>query len=473
MQDQENELIKKALWYCSRGWPIIPLHSVNNGVCSCGNQHCPHPGKHPKIKDWVNAATTNEEQIRSWWKKWSDANIGLLTGERSKVVVLDVDGPQGQAAIDKLNLPETVKVKSGKVDGRHYYFKAPDIPMKTRNRALPETDFKGDGGYIVAPPSLHVSGNRYTSENMTSLEPAPLPASVIEMLHLPGGTAPNDVSGAVGQTIPTSQRNVTLTSWAGKLRRIGLTENEILAALLERNRLCDPPLAQHEVENIARSIAKKPTKDKVEVLSVQSLEDLLASEVEPVSWVVEPLLTEGLGLLVGAPKLGKSQIAHNLAISVATGKLFLGKFPVNQGRVLLLFLEDGRGRVKARTEMILGALSELDFDGTPRMRPRLDLVDWGSKICKSTEGGIEMLDGWLTAHGDTRLVVIDTLMRFRAMQRSYGNAYENDVLFMEPLQALAMKHRVCILLIHHDKKGMGEDPLDKVVLFNIVWVRGS
>lgn len=459
MQEQGNELVIAALWYCSKGWRVLPLHSISNGLCSCGNQHCSHPGKHPRIKDWVNAATTDEEQIKKWWGVWPEANIGILTGEQSGIVVLDIDGSEGLAIVKKLNLPETIRVKSGKDDGWHYYFKAPVIPIKSRIKALPEIDVKGAGGYIVAPPSLHVSGNRYTSESMTKLEPAPLPASVIEMLQLRGGTT-NDASGSVGKTISSSQRNVTLTSWAGKMRRIGLNDKEIYAALLEKNRLCDPPLEHQEVETIARSIVKKPS--GVGVLEVQSLEDLLASEVEPVSWLVEPLLTEGLGILVGAPKIGKSQIALNLAISVATGKPFLGKFSVQQGRVLLLFLEDGKGRVRARTEMIMSELSAEGVDGPPRTRPRLDLVDWGSKINKSTEGGLEMLDGWLLAHSDARLVVIDTLTRFRAMQRSYGNAYENDVLFMEPLQALAMKHRVCILLVHHDKKGMGEDPLDKV-----------
>src|SRR5260221_7379568 len=80
----------------NRGFCIFPLHNLVNGVCSCGRPNC-SIAKHPRITDWTSRATNDPEQIKEWWAKWSQANVGLLTGRRSGNFVLDVDDKHSES----------------------------------------------------------------------------------------------------------------------------------------------------------------------------------------------------------------------------------------------------------------------------------------------------------------------------------------------------------------------------------------
>lgn len=90
-----NVLLDAALAYASRGWRLIPLHHLRaGGQCSCGKPGC-KPGKHPRLKDWPNRATTDEATIRNWWARWPGANVGLACGPGSDVIALDIEAEDG------------------------------------------------------------------------------------------------------------------------------------------------------------------------------------------------------------------------------------------------------------------------------------------------------------------------------------------------------------------------------------------
>lgn len=153
-----------ALAHAHRGLKVIPLHSpTRDGSCSCGREECPSTGKHPRISDWVNKATTDEETIRSWWKLWPDASVGIATGDG--LVVLDVDGEAGERSLEALRAESTwpsmvPEVKTGR--GRQFYFST-NTPIGNSVQKLgPGLDVRGVGGYVVAPPSRHVSGVVYS-----------------------------------------------------------------------------------------------------------------------------------------------------------------------------------------------------------------------------------------------------------------------------------------------------------------------
>src|SRR5829696_4587689 len=85
-------MLDAALAYARRGWPVFPLHTSRGAGCSCGNPSCTDIGKHPRIKGWQDAATTHEAQVRDWWeRRWPEANVGIPTGPRSGVLVVDHD----------------------------------------------------------------------------------------------------------------------------------------------------------------------------------------------------------------------------------------------------------------------------------------------------------------------------------------------------------------------------------------------
>ena len=89
-------MMEHALGYSARGQPVLPLHWPENGVCSCGNPNCGRSSaKHPLTPNGLKDATTNPEQIRNWWTRWPDANIGIVTGKVSGIVVVDVDAGKG------------------------------------------------------------------------------------------------------------------------------------------------------------------------------------------------------------------------------------------------------------------------------------------------------------------------------------------------------------------------------------------
>src|SRR5262245_42638918 len=159
MQPTPQDLTGAALDYATRKWYIIPLHDVTQGHCSCGNSGCDKPGKHPRITDWTTTgASINPVQIQRWWHQWPHANVGLLTGERSGLAVLDVDPRHGgDLALEDLELsygrlPETPMALSGS-KGPHYYF-ALDCPLGKFDPGS-GLNLQADGALVVAPPSLH------------------------------------------------------------------------------------------------------------------------------------------------------------------------------------------------------------------------------------------------------------------------------------------------------------------------------
>jgi hypothetical protein len=171
-----------ALGYAARGIPVLPLHyplpdrsdlqpmggNRQPGVgvgCSCRDPGCGQPAKHPLgplVPHGVKDATTNRARILAWWSCHPQANIGLATGHRFDV--LDVDGPAGEAAIRALAAEHSLHssgplVRTGG-GGWHYYL-APTGLGNARPAGLAHVDWRGRGGYVVAPPSRHASGYPY------------------------------------------------------------------------------------------------------------------------------------------------------------------------------------------------------------------------------------------------------------------------------------------------------------------------
>ena len=183
---QTHTLLEAALAYAAKGWHVIPLHDVTTGVCSCGAHDC-KPGKHPRIGEWTTAASTDPAQIRAWWQQWPHANVGLQTGQRSQFVVLDVDPYNGGThALEDLTetygpLPETALALSGR-KGPHHYFALGDALGKFDPG--PGLNLLADGALVVAPPSLHQSGQRYeweASSHPDDVPAGPIPAWLLAM----------------------------------------------------------------------------------------------------------------------------------------------------------------------------------------------------------------------------------------------------------------------------------------------------
>jgi putative DNA primase/helicase len=264
-------LFGAALSYAKRGWAVFPVHIPVEGECSCGRSACPNKGKHPRTAKGSTDATTNIDTLRAWWEfDFPCSNVGIRTGQESRLVVLDVDPRHGgdeslrQLETQHGPLPETPTVSTGG-GGQHFYFQHPGCRVPSRSGVLGAgLDIRGDGGSVVAPLSLHASGRQYRWEPGKTPDKVPLAALPAWLSDLLQGakdqeeSSPQARTSIAAQSIPEGQRNNTLASFAGTMRARGMSYEGILAALLAENQRCEKPMLDSEVEGIARSYAQYP-----------------------------------------------------------------------------------------------------------------------------------------------------------------------------------------------------------------------
>jgi Bifunctional DNA primase/polymerase, N-terminal len=217
MSRHRRELRDAAVGYASRGIPVLPLHyplphpsglqpvpgdsqpAVARAGCSCRDPGCGQVGKHPLgslVPHGVNDATCNRARILAWWTRHPQANIGLATGYTFDV--LDVDGPEGAHAIQELAAAHGLQssgplVRTGG-GGWHFYL-APTGLGNASPAGLEHVDWRGRGGYVVAPPSRHASGHPYRWAPGRDLDspPSEVPAVLLERLQprqIQRGTCP-------------------------------------------------------------------------------------------------------------------------------------------------------------------------------------------------------------------------------------------------------------------------------------------
>jgi putative DNA primase/helicase len=159
----ENKLLNAALSYAARGWHVFPCYSLINRGCSCGNADCRSLAKHPMTSDGLHGATTDELLIRAWWEKWPAANVAIATGQISEIVVVDIDSRDSadsfRARFPEIDFKSIPTVRTGR--GWHLYFRHPGGTVQNRTGIFPGIDVRADGGYVIAPPSIHRSGRVY------------------------------------------------------------------------------------------------------------------------------------------------------------------------------------------------------------------------------------------------------------------------------------------------------------------------
>lgn len=240
------DIVDAALKYAHRGWAVFPLNGKKPFWQSKG------------FKD----ATTNRKLIRQWWTEHPTANLGIACDSARGPIVVDVDGPDGDDFLSSLHLPET-RMAQSRQGRRHLYFGPPTngstvpriIRLKPDGFNKVSVDILGDGGYVVAPPSVHPdTRRRYKWLNRAPL--LPFPKKLLRLVTIVGnrkGSAP-----ALPEVLGEGERDVLLTSLAGSMRRRGASVDAILAAIREENiTRCVPPLKDAQLRKIAQSIGRK------------------------------------------------------------------------------------------------------------------------------------------------------------------------------------------------------------------------
>ena len=206
-----SDLKRAALYYARHGWPVVPLYSIKDGSCTCGQAGCGSPGKHPRTRHGLKDASCDDREIDGWWRMWPDANVGIVTGQRAGIVVLDIDPRHGgdeslaELVREHGELPATVEALTGG-GGRHLVFKHPGGMVRNRSNLRPGIDGRGEGGYIVAPPSTHASGGQYRwreGHGPHEMTPAEMPAWLLALVTRGNLEDVNADAASVAEQAPT------------------------------------------------------------------------------------------------------------------------------------------------------------------------------------------------------------------------------------------------------------------------------
>ncbi len=462
-----SALGQAALDYAARGWPVFPVKPR---------------AKEPLVDRGCLEATTNAAQVRQWWTRWPDANIGLHLAAAGLVAVdADTYKPECRFGTFMLgrDMPDTLIQRSAR-GGTHFIFRAA-AGEEFDGKLCDGVDIK-HRGYVLLEPSTFEGG---VYQWQTDSDPAPAPEWVprkrkpklSEQAKASGpriDTTGDDARAKAMALLWTAPNTLDRDDWAklcnATKHALGEDARPAWLAFCARWPGEQKPGEAERVWNTAKPdgsagigsifhLLRGPTETRREeppkgegksgLSRLRSFRDLQQAVFPPARWIVPGFLPEGLTIFIGPPKVGKSALTLDLARAVASGGTVLGQ-TVEQGAVLLLALEDNPRRLQSRLDAITG---EEDWPQAAVFSTRWDRLDLG---------GIKLLVEWLDATPNARLIIIDTLKMVRPPAKKGQGVYDADVEVLRPLQQLASERGVSIVIVHHTKKGAAEDPLELI-----------
>jgi hypothetical protein len=257
------------------------------------------------------------------------------------------------------------------------------------------------------------------------------------------GSVKNTEAPKQDDKIRGDKRGPHLLFLAKRYHQQGLRRKEILALLQKENEdKCEPRLSEAEVNSILDRVLPR--------LQTITAAELLDMDIPEPKWAIPNFVPEGLTILAGRPKVGKSWLALSFCASVAVGGYVMGKIQVEQGEALFIGLEDNYRRLQDR-------LFQLCENQKPsNLHLLLDLP-------KLDKGGLDILGDWLDEHPGVRLVVIDTLEKIKPQnRRRASNIYSEDYDFTGTLQKFALSRGIALLVVHHTRKMQADYLVDEL-----------
>jgi len=339
--------------YAELGWKLFPCHHVKNGICSCGDENCDSPGKHPRVQNGVKAATSNIDQLRAWWQQFPGCNWGLATGQPSGVIAIDID--QRKGGFESFEEYEagrhapgdfgaTLLAKTGG-GGRHIILRAPDAPVKNRVNWLPGVDIRGDGGYVILAPGSHISGGTYAWENWGSpIMSAPEDFLADAAAGAGGSASVIAAGGSMLDPIPEGKRNDTLFRRACSLRRKHNDDRQVVD-LIVRTAGRASGVTDREIDVILESAFGQDHSDGAEPAPFSRLNLRGAREVRALpkpTYLIEGVMPEAaLFQVFGETGAYKSFVMLDMLASVANGIPWMGREVSAAGPVAFVLGEGG------------------------------------------------------------------------------------------------------------------------------------
>lgn len=495
--------LEAALAYAAGGWPVFPVYEVANGCCACGETDCASPGKHPRTLNGRLDATLDQGQIKDWWRRQPNANPATPTGGESGLDVIDLDG-NPDLLIPELEkrgvvLPvatPTVRTGSG---GLHVITAHPSrkIPTKTKFLKLPSAnggkppavDLLADPGYIVLPPAMHKSGQRYQwLKDPFSVGLAPLPPALLDLIYPEAKPGPSfsepdvepmrhidqllnkleavrrSASGWTARCPAHEDHHPSLHIKIGDDGRIllhcfgGCSPEAVVGAIgLSMRDLFDSSTYNGGGRTETGSSEKSQAAGgELKPLSVLPAAEYLAHPFPPVSNIlVGGNLTAGGKLLIaGTGGIGKSLIDISLGICLTARRPVFGEFAVTAPQRVGLFLcEDPAGVTQDRLRRQLAGMGLSEPPDGLFMFPRDERLIFGGRHGKPQEA-IDRLTETVRRHA-LSVVIFDPLV---AIHEADENSNMEMARWLFPFGE-ALQHEGCAIIVsHHTTWGQDGEP---------------
>lgn len=472
-----NAILDAALEYAARGWSVIPISR----------------DKKPLIpwKDATRDELTDPDNIKGWWKKYPSANVAIVTGKRSGglvVIDLDVDdqkGVDGRYSLQEwcdenyiYDIESSATVATGR-GGQHLYFRS-DYDFHNQVGCLEGVDIRAEGGCVVAPPSVHGTTKREYTWDIES-EDVTIPEADSDVVYFltsmdtkpaASSSEKNDFDKITEQ----GGRNNQLFKFLSKLQGEGKEDEDIIEAAFFYNKThLVPPLNNDEVSRTVQSVlshtewkgtAEEKKADKADKKSEQkertfrklkTADELMQKDIpDPEVFIGVgdelPFLVEGTCILSAKPKLGKSWLALAMCVAVAKGEDFLG-YHTKQCSTLYLDLETSEALQQKRLRKILNG----------EKPPKKFYLD--TETDSLERGFIDQIEDYLIQDPDIGIVVIDVFQIIRTASKNMKETeYEHAYRDITPLNELAQKHHIAIVLVCHDRKQVDfDDPFSNIL----------
>jgi hypothetical protein len=507
-----SDLAEAALHYAAHGLPVFPTNIKKKPLTAHGYKDATtDPAK-------IRAMFRNPRAAGVATPTGTITGLVVLDRDRKN----GVDGVETCKALeaDLGGLPPTLQQRTGSGGDQLLLLYPEGTTIKNSVGELgPNLDVRGVGGYINLPPSRNEAGT-YAWQN--NLDPAPLPQKWVDRMKerprpevdrkpaptitaiesTPYGLKALEAECQAVASEPEGGRNHRTNQAAfvvgqlvggGEIREeegrlalaqaaaaAGLGEIEtdktirsgMTAGMAEPRNANSATVAMFEVvpedgesgwnpnggQRAGKDAAKEAHAQEC-LAGIFNGADLLEMDLPEVRWAVLNLLPQGLAILAGGPKLGKSWLIYLICLAMGCGCRVLGHFQTPQAKSLYLALEDGKRRLQDR----LKALCKNE----PALKAGLANVDFQINWPRfDDEGGLEKLESYVEANvpEGLKLVVIDTLAKVGPKAKSKGlNAYENDSIIMTRIKSMADKHGICILIVTHlAKMRTSKDPFDSI-----------
>lgn len=429
-----NPVLDSALDYVNnRKWSVIPLLPRS---------------KSPAIP-WkeFQSRLPSVSEMEQWFSR--PANIGIVTGAISKLVVVDLDGPPGIKAAHTLGLKSPTTVATGR--GRHLYMAHPGTEVPNAARIAPCIDIRGDGGFVVAPPSVHESGRRYawaSAEGSNELPLFVLPEGLTRASTTSGVfTGPGWVSEALSNLVE-GNRNDTFTRVVGKLHRSGWSPTDILGLLSPHSE--SSGFSVSELEAVIASITRKP-RPSVSVegsLETPSLEAFM-EEKDEVKWLVPGLIAEKtIGFVGGLPETCKTWFLMDLAIESALGGTWVKRFKTEQSKVLFIDQERFAGETRRRFRALFAGKG-VDYR---TLGQNLSIM-CGTTIRLDIDASYEAFRRKLEEIRP-QLIIVDSFATFHTKEE---NSRHEIQMVIERIKNIRNDFQCSIVFIDHENKGVFQD----------------